>query len=229
MKMSDVLVADRARQPACGAFPKLDSKRDCEACLHGSVERNRLGRELHDSTSQLLVALQLHFGSLRDQLVHGTHNSTLLEIDDAINHLHQEIKAVSRINAAPAIKVGALPVSLRTMAQTFGALTGLSVAVHVEGRYEQRSCNDENSLFRIAQESLANIWRHAHARHVRILLRSRHGSLRMVIEDDGIGMPSSRSGGKGSGLSNMRARVRELDGRLSIRRLACGSRITVML
>lgn len=194
-------------------------------------ERSRMGRELHDSTAQSLVALQLKVSYLREVLDDSRYLGALTDIEIAIHELHREIRAVSFISSLPSLKPGMLPTALRAMSERFGRLTGLDISFNSSGSHIAGSASMESSVYRIAQEVLANVFRHAKSRVVQVRLESEVGRLRLVIDDDGIGIrpKRGRANASGVGLDSIRLRVRELGGRLDFRRLKRGSRFTVTI
>ncbi len=190
-------------------------------------------RELHDSTSQLLVALQLQMILLKDAAGDAAHRAeATAEIEYTIAHLQHEIKTVGLAHRSMPFQNGALPQAIASMASDFASLTGLSISVSVEGNYTKTADSAEGSLYRICQEALANIQRHARADTVRICLRSKPGLLRLTIEDNGIGMPSVGQGIPrpcGLGLNSIRQRVEELGGCCFISCLKPGTVLSVTL
>ena len=186
-------------------------------------ERHRIGRELHDSLSQLIVGLQLGLACLKGRVADAEFGPFFAEFNSVIAELHSEIRSVASDRDVPPLESGQLPYALEAMANRFMHLTGIAIIVAVEGEYVPQPARLESCIYRIAQEALANV-RHAEARTARIRLLTNASSIRLTIEDDGIGFNGKGAQG-GLGIRNIRYRVRELDGRLSIRRLRRGSRI----
>ncbi len=212
--VTDIL--DRRRRHLNGTEARLRIRQD---------ERRRIGRELHDSTAQLLVALHISVARLKQ--IHEDRESLSLfgEIDETIGRVHREIRAISYLFHPPELEAGGLASALRTMASGFGKRSGLHIGVRVEGELDWMAEVVEATLYRLCQEALANIHRHAQAVEVGIRLVGRKGLLHLLIEDDGIGVPDGArpSGVVGVGIPGMRARVRELGGRFSVRRRECGT------
>jgi Signal transduction histidine kinase len=208
----------------CDSWPELEIRRE---------ERRRIGRELHDSTSQLLVAIQLNLASLRQNSENNETRLLFSVLDSTLQELHSEVRAIASTRDAPAPHIEDLPGSLQTMAAKFGQRTNIDIKVDVQGRYVPGSPEVATCLYRIAQEALANVARHAAARGVRLCLRCRKTLLKLTIEDDGVGFASDANAAarhdEGNGLANIRQRVAELKGRLSLERLPQGSRLSVTL
>jgi two-component system, NarL family, sensor kinase len=110
-------------------------------------------------------------------------------------------------------------------------MTSLQIACSSQGVYFRLPALVESSLYRIAQEALANVYRHAKASRVQVRLESAENMLRLVVEDDGVGISAKRDrvAGPGVGILNIRMRVRELGGRYECRRLKRGTRFTVVI
>jgi two-component system, NarL family, sensor kinase len=194
-------------------------------------ERQRIGRELHDSTSQLLVALQLNIACLKVNSENADTRQLFCALDQTLQQLHSEVRAVSSCNETPTLH-GTFPLALRPLAAHFALLANIKVTVEMQGDYVPQAADVEMSLYRIAQEALANIVRHAHATEVRLQVAcTKEGTLKLTIEDDGVGLGSCRVGlpKTGTGIGNIRQRARDMGGHLILRRLQRGLRVAVTI
>ena len=180
-------------------------------------ERGRVARELHDSISQILVGVRFALDIARRRLMAGDARAGE-NLDKGIDSLKGAINEVRRISRdlRPGVldDLGLGP-ALRTLADEFSVRTG--IRVHFETAVFRNRLRQEAkiALYRIGQEALTNIERHAQASEVSISLRAARTGIVLRIEDDGVGLPSRRSGATGLGLRNMAERVEQLDGRLS--------------
>lgn len=203
---------------------------EIEAFAHGldrgiEDERRRLAREVHDQLGQLLTALKM--------MVHrALQGAPGREQDwpqiEAV--LGEGIATVRRISAAlrpPLLDDLGLEAALGLAGRQFAERTGLAceVALVDAGRL---SADQSNQLYRIAQEALTNVARHAQAARVRIEGAAVDGRYRLVVEDDGVGMaPQARSS---LGLLSMRERAALAGGELRIGSGAAGGvRIEAMV
>ena len=94
---------------------------------------------------------------------------------------------------------------------------GIAATFTADGVPERLPADIETAVYRITQEALTNVVRHAGARHVRVALRAMDGELRLEVEDDGVGLaPRRKNGEVGTGLIAIRERVRALGGSASI-------------
>jgi signal transduction histidine kinase len=118
-----------------------------------------------------------------------------------------------------------LPAALDWYGRQFSARTGLEVSVSAD-RVQRLDADSEIVLFRIAQEALNNVAKHAHAQHVHIELASSNGATMLSISDDGVGVDANPGGSQratgGFGMVTMRERSRAIGGRLEVRRRAEG-------
>lgn len=189
-------------------------------------ERRNIGRELHDSTAQLLVALKLNVGCLKAQVSRGSEGLRVLsEIDSLLLELHREVRAVAAISPEALFGGRGFIAALFDMAANFSRTTGVRVSVDVEGKNASLPSPVETALYRIAQEAVANAARHGRANRITIRIRFDLRGPIMVVEDNGIGIGLDNVAG--IGLGSIRQRVHEIGGFLSIQRLSRGTRIAV--
>src|SRR5688500_17346502 len=114
-------------------------------------ERRRIGRELHDSTSQLLVVLQLNLACLKESSEDADTHELFSVLDETLQKLHAEVRAVSSSSEMPSLQES-LPAALRAMTTRFALLTHIKVTLDVQGHYVSQADDVEMSLYRIAQE-----------------------------------------------------------------------------
>lgn len=189
------------------------------AVLHAQErERKRIGRELHDSTLQLLVGLQLNLARLKLAGNNSAHSAELLgDCDQILELAYKEIRSISYLYHPPAMGDMGLEAALEAMISGFAKRTGLTI--NCEWPDTPLSTPfAEITLYRFAQEALTNIYRHAEATTVNVRLARSRNCLHLVIEDDGIGfIPSFHDKTVlGVGVTGMAERLREIGGRVSV-------------
>jgi signal transduction histidine kinase len=199
-----------------------------ESCLKAQEnERLKLGRELHDSTGQLLLALRFEIARLRE--VNGTVDqaSLLDEIDETVREIDREIRAFSFTHYPAEIGHDGLGAALRSLARGFGNRTGLRIDFTSIPNCIAQSGPVALALLRVAQEALLNVHRHAKALHVQMALTLREGMMELVVRDDGVGIPQAHDleESHGVGLAGMRHRIERLGGQFAIKRLKHGTKI----
>jgi two-component system NarL family sensor kinase len=201
------------------------------ARLARAEERARIAREIHDTLAQGLTAIALHLEGARD----------CMERDPALarerleralattrENLEEARRSVLDLRGAP-LEGKPLEEALRALGRSLTSETGVRVYLSVEGDAARRlSRTMEAELFRIAQEALNNVRRHAGAAGVRVSLKRRGEGVRMVIRDDGEGFEGRRIPEAGQGIVGMRERARLLGGRLRLEsRPGRGTTLTV--
>lgn len=200
-----------------------------ESLIEGqAIERRRMGRELHDSAAQLLTAIGLVLGRLRQRSPEAETLAIVDEIQQLLTEAHREIRSISYLAHPPSLKKLGLPHAVKLLVEGFGRRTGLEASFDVRGEPRKLSNGVERAIYRLAQEALSNVHRHAHATRVRLQLDFRRSATHFVVADNGIGITRetlAAAGDDGVGLASMQSRLSEVDGRLSIRTLSPGTAI----
>jgi len=182
-------------------------------------ERHRLARDLHDSVKQQLFAI--HTGAATAQARIDAEpagaREALAQVRDSARQAMSEMEAMLHgLRAAPIENVG-LVEALKQSCEALAFRTG-AVVEFIPGELppsETLPPGSQDAVFRVAQEGLANISRHARAGHVSVTLGGSRRELELTIKDDGAGFEQSGTA-RGQGLSNMRTRAAECGGRLEI-------------
>jgi len=175
------------------------------------TERHRINRELHDRVGPALAALGLNLSLIRSVLPPEVLQSVAERIDDT-QKLIEETTAQLRNIMADLRPAGlddyGLVAALRAYAAPIAARTGLSVTVTGDHIEPPLALGSETALFRIAQEALNNIVKHAQAYRAEINIEADSGRVKMTVADDGIGFnPSERRSRRHWGLRTMRERA----------------------
>lgn len=183
-------------------------------------ERNRLARELHDSVTQTIFSMTLTAEAARillerDPSQAASHLSLLQELAQSAL---SEMRALIQQLRPTLIEEGGLAVALHQHLAALERREGLKAALQVEGE-GQLPRDQEEGLFRIVQEALNNVVKHAHTDTAAVRLQLENGQVSLLIEDQGAGFDPSRSGParEGFGLTSMRERVEMLGGTLEVR------------
>ncbi len=186
-------------------------------------ERKRISRELHDEVGQALTVLNTNLGMLQRN---GAMDSALLKkkIANTQMLLAQTMKTVHRFarELRPAMldELGLLP-ALRSCLKNFAERTGLHVRFAASPEAEHLNDDQKTVVYRVAQESLTNVAKHARASRVTVSLRKLSRGLQVEIKDNGKAFKVDRwlsgKGGKRLGLLGMRERVRLVNGRFAVK------------
>jgi signal transduction histidine kinase len=179
------------------------------------LERRRLARELHDETGQALTSILLGLRSLEEAGDEGF-GEAVGNLRELVVQTLQDVRRLAVELRPTALDDFGLAAALERLANTVAEQSG--TAVEFESRLgEERLPSDvETVLYRIVQEALTNVVKHAHADHVSIVLQRRETGVAAVIEDDGRGFASREQGDGGLGLIGMKERVELVSGRLEI-------------
>jgi two-component system NarL family sensor kinase len=185
-------------------------------------ERVRLSRELHDGVSQMLVSVRFFVETAFHRLGSGgggTEAATLLERGIArINDVLGEVRRISHALRPALLDDLGLTAALDHLGREFAERSGLEVSISHGGQNRDWPEAVATALFRVAQEALSNVERHAGATAVGIETAQDGSGLRMVISDDGSGFDAGAvmRDGRGIGLRNMHERIETLRGSLAI-------------
>lgn len=190
-------------------------------------ERRRMAREIHDSTMQLLAGLGLALGQLKRAGKNGEALDIVAEMEQLLGEAQGEIRAISYLAHPPMLKNMGLADALRMLVEGYGRRTGLNVSLNIAPDTKVEWQAAEGAMYRIVQEALSNIHRHAKATNVAVAVHQRRSMFHAIIVDNGIGMPAIIS--QGVGLASMRSRLAELGGRLTVRHAMPGTMLIASL
>jgi two-component system sensor histidine kinase UhpB len=238
---------DGAPRYAIALVEDISQRRLADAAIHATAEklqalthrlvdlqeteRRDIARELHDRVGQTLTALRINIDMINTRL--GERDDPVIRgrNDDSLQLIETAFMAVQNVMyelRPPMIDEYGLIAPLQWYAKRFADRTG--IRVEVRGDEDWRCGPDvELALFRVAQEALNNVARHAHARHVTIALEEAAGCVVLTIRDDGVGFdredPAERPG---YGFITMRERADALGGTFeAFSEKGKGTRITV--
>lgn len=180
------------------------------------LERRRLARELHDETGQALTSILLGLKPLEEALANHPARSALAELREHVVSALQDVRRLA-VELRPAVldDFGLVP-ALERLTDAFAEQTGIHVDFHSALGETRLPSETESALYRVVQESLTNIVKHADAHNVSVSVVRRESGVAAVIEDDGAGFDSRIVREDGVGLLGMRERLALLDGRLEI-------------
>jgi two-component system sensor histidine kinase UhpB len=188
------------------------------------AERRQLSRELHDRVGQNLTALSINLDILRTTLSADGNVEERARLNDSSELLESTVDSIENVMAElrpPMLDDYGLLPALHWYAKDFSKRTGVEVAVHGNDGPDRLAPEMEITLFRIAQEALTNVAKHAAASRVEIVLDHSGGHCVMTVSDDGIGIDAaperSSAHRPGLGMVTMRERSQAIGGRFSVR------------
>lgn len=180
-------------------------------------ERRRIARDIHDDLGQNLLALKIDLGLLRSHaaelapkineqlaLISGNLDLTIRSLRGIINNLH------------PVALQGGLRQGAESQLREFSRINNIEHQFDADPSLGEAGCGElDTTVFRILQESLANIARHAKASMVRVALARQGQALRMMVSDNGVGLPPGARL-RGCGLQGIEERAQAAGGRLDV-------------
>jgi len=200
-------------------------------------ERRRIARELHDGTVQSLTAITLNLSRLLrvntlDEKTRAITNESLA----FANEMQLELRTLSYLLHPPLLDEVGLAPALAWYVDGFTKRSGIEVKVQVPREIGRAGADIEMALFRIVQESLSNVHRHAKSKSAEIRLERTPRDLVLTISDTGRGMTGEAADGAGDhirslgvGIAGMKARLKQLGGRLDIRSGPGGTTVTAVV
>lgn len=180
-------------------------------------ERERWARELHDETLQALAAIRITLATALQSQVEGrgerieqAAEATIAQLEDQITELN---RLINDLRPAALERLG-FDGALKALAEESSARGGIDVETTIELGGEP-SGEEERIVYRLVQESLTNVIKHAGASHVNVTVRQFDGEIRIAIADDGTGFdPEASTAGRG--LIGMRERIELLGGEIEV-------------
>jgi signal transduction histidine kinase len=189
-----------------------------------SHERERVARELHDSMAQHLVAIDLTLSRLERRMGGDPAQLDIVhEIRTALEGAHREVRTLSYLLHPPELERLGFEASLRKFLHGFGLRARLNVRLHAQEHWPVLDSVRQLALFRVAQEALMNVHKHAGAQSVDVRLCGSGGDVVLEVSDDGVGLSQREIDALlaqqwgGVGIAGMTARMEQLGGRLEIR------------
>ena len=239
--------ADGSVSAVINTFTNITERKQAEEALHQlstrllqlqDEERRRLGRELHDSLAQSVLAVNLNLAQATRSLTALDERSrhSLAEARRVLAEMSREIRTLSYLLHPPLLDELGLVSAVKEYAEGFSERSGIKLELDVQAGFGRLPQEAETALFRIVQESLANIQRHSGAQTAKIQLRGDSASVNLEVSDRGRGMDKKaieRGNGSGArlgvGILGMRERMTQLGGKLEIESSSSGTIVRVSL
>jgi two-component system, NarL family, sensor histidine kinase DevS len=180
------------------------------------LERQRLARELHDETGQALTSILLGLKAVEEAESSESFRAAAEDLRELVVATLQDVRRLAVELRPKALDDFGLAAALERLAEAFGEATGISVQLQASLGDERLPSEVETTLYRIVQEALTNVVKHAGAEKVSIVVVRREVTATAVVEDDGEGFDLASVREDGLGLLGMRERVALLDGRLQV-------------
>jgi two-component system, NarL family, sensor histidine kinase DevS len=180
------------------------------------LERKRLARELHDETGQALTSILLGLKSLEQAVDSDEGRQGVASLRDLVVSTLQDVRRLAVELRPAALDDFGLAPALERLVDTYGRQAAVPAHLEIRLGDDRLPPEIETTLYRMVQEALTNVAKHADATSISILLTRTASSVRLVVEDDGAGFDPRSDPDEGLGLPGMRERVALLDGRLRV-------------
>jgi signal transduction histidine kinase len=180
------------------------------------LERRRLARELHDETGQALTSILLGLKGVDDARNEQDVRAATAQLRELVVTTLQDVRRLAVELRPQALDDFGLVPALKRLTETFGEQTGIQVDLEPRLGDERLPSELETALYRITQEALTNVVKHAQAKSVSIVLTRREGSIMALIEDDGRGFTPGETRDGGLGMLGMQERIALVGGQLTV-------------
>ena len=195
-------------------------------------ERKHISRELHDETGQSLMVIRLYLGMLEAQLTGRTAKAKIRETVSVVDRTIEGIRRIiARLSPLVLQELG-LVAAIRKEAKDLAKATGVKVRVAINEDVGRLAPEIEAAIYRVVQESLHNVAKHAQAKSVAVQMSRSEGTVYVTIEDDGIGMPAKVNSPRSHsfGLAGIKERIASLDGEVRVHsEKGKGTRLEIMV
>ncbi len=182
-------------------------------------ERKRISRELHDETGQALMVIRLYLGMLEGVLTGRTAKAKVRETLGVVDRTIEGIRRIiGRLSPLVLQELG-LVAAVRKEAKDLAKSTGVKARVAISESVGRLSPEIETAIYRVVQEALHNVAKHAQAKSVNIQIAREDGRVSLLIEDDGVGISSMKPNSRERqtfGLQGMKERIGMLGGTVRI-------------
>ena len=197
-------------------------------------ERRRIARELHDGLGQDLTAAKMMLGSLVQPSQHTIErrdNRTVTEVLSMMDSAIDQVRTLSHLLHPPLLDEMGLLSALRWYTDGFAKRSGVVTILDAPQEFPRLEPELEMAVFKIVQESLTNVFRHAEAKQAIVKLQERAGSVTVSIVDNGKGIGNGshelHPNSYGIGVMGIKQRVEEFKGRVVLRDTGAGTSVEV--
>jgi two-component system, NarL family, sensor histidine kinase DevS len=194
------------------------------------LERRRLARELHDETGQALTSILLGLKAIRAAATDAEAQRAEADLRTLVVQALQDVRNLAVELRPSALDDFGLAPALERLVHTFEERSGVQIALQASLGAERLPAEAETVLYRVVQEAITNVVKHAGADRVSVVVTRRDGGVSVVVEDDGLGFDPEEVRTDALGLVGMRERLALLGGTLTIESTpASGTTLAVYL
>jgi signal transduction histidine kinase len=197
-------------------------------------ERRRIARELHDGLGQELTAAKIMLQEILQQEDSKGSGESIRDVSGMIDGMLQQIRNISYLLHPPLLDEIGLRSALGWFLDGLSKRGGIQTSLETHpAEFPRLAPEVETALFRIIQEALTNVFRHARAQRVWVILAERKKEIAVTVRDDGVGVMEHtaqfRPGNTGVGIASMRQRAKELGGEMKIRNANPGTVVELVI
>jgi signal transduction histidine kinase len=177
-------------------------------------ERKRISRELHDETGQALMVIRLYLGMMESATKERTARGKIRETVEVVDRTIEGIRRIIGKLSPLVLQELGLAAAIRKEAKHLAKTTGVKTRVVIPQQVGRLAPGTEQAVYRVVQEALHNVAKHAQARNVSVHVSREEQTVHVVVEDDGVGMQPLPKGGSQArfGLAGIKERVAVLGG-----------------
>jgi signal transduction histidine kinase len=199
-------------------------------------ERRRIARELHDSAGQTLTVLGLSLALLvqKAEMTAPQLAKEGKEIEEVVQQLHREIRTTSYLLHPPLLDEAGVKSALSSYVQGVAERSGIAIDLNISEDFGRLPADMELTIFRIVQECLTNIHRHAGSKTACIRVGREKASVCIEVRDEGKGISPERlaeiqTQGSGVGIAGIRERLRRFHGAMKIESTGSGTTVSASI
>jgi signal transduction histidine kinase len=199
-------------------------------------ERRHIARELHDSAGQTLTVLGINLAQVAQAAAEKAPDvaAEIERIQDTVQQLHREIRTTSYLLHPPMLDESGLYSAIHWYVEGLLERSGLEIRLEIPEQFGRLPRDMELVIFRVVQECLTNIHRHAESKTAVIRMSREAKHIRIEVRDQGKGMSAERlaeigSRRSGVGIRGMRERLRQFEGTMNVESDASGTRVVVTI
>lgn len=197
-------------------------------------ERRRFARDLHDGIGQELAAAKIMLDTMQQRAGSNGYGKLAGQASEVINRAIREVRSMSHLLHPPLLDEGGLISVLRWLVDGVNDRSGIKTTLNLQPPdFPRLSPQLERTVFRIVQEALTNVLRHASANTASVKIAQKDGKLTIQVSDDGKGVSEPtmqlQPGSIGVGIGGMRERARELGGELRMLNANPGTTVEVVI
>jgi len=203
-----------------------------EALRAAEEERLRIAQELHDDTAQQLSTLLLRLRIARNESSTPARDEKLEQLRSEIQRCAKGVRRIARGLRPPALRDVGVIAAIRSHLREVAETAEFEYTIEADPVDERLDDDGKLALYRVVQEAVSNVVRHARANSVSVTIRSEEARVETLVEDNGIGFDPSRNAepGQGLGLTGMNERARAVAGTVSVNSApGTGTRIVMVI